>query len=212
MKALFIAIEMVRQSRPQKKLIIGDIGDSSGTHMVYVKKHFSAEEIETLGVNMDPVAIEKIQKRGLAAVCCRAEDLDYIKYPVDIFCSFQMLEHLENPIGFLKKLSDSAKFDLLVISVPYVNVSRVGLEHIALGKEGRFPSEITHIYEFSPRDWSLLARHCGFEVVWEKVFHIFPDRVYLKWLKLLLHGKNEALGNYCMVLRVNRRWRDQYAD
>lgn len=195
-----------------RNVLVGDIGDSAGTHHLYLKKMYPSGTIEALSINMDPKAIEKICKNGLNAVCCRAEQLDYSKYPIDIFCSFQMLEHLEDPIGFMKKLGAHAAGKYFVITVPLVESSRMGLEHIRMNKQGKFPSEITHIFELCPADWDLLFMHSGWEIVQGFKRSIYPSSFIGRFFEWLLRGKNDAVGNYCVILKQNSKWKDAYGE
>ena len=61
----------------RKRLTVVDIGDSAGTHMIYLTK-LAGEgiELETISVNLDPKAVEKISAKGLKAILCRAECLN----------------------------------------------------------------------------------------------------------------------------------------
>lgn len=92
-----------------QKLHVVDIGDSAGTHMLYLKSLTTGRfDIDTLSVNLDPRAIEKITRRGLEARLCRAEDLEMEGKQVDLFTSFQMVEHLHNPALFFHRLAKKA--------------------------------------------------------------------------------------------------------
>ena len=53
-------------------------------------------------------------------------DIKEFKDDIDVLTSFEMLEHLQDPIGFLKSMS-SVDCDKFVITVPYVSKSRVNL-------------------------------------------------------------------------------------
>jgi cyclopropane fatty-acyl-phospholipid synthase-like methyltransferase len=82
---------------PHKNLTVVDIGDSAGTPMLYLKELAKDKgRLETISVKLDPRAIEKISKKGLRAILCRAEDLDLAGEQVDLFVSFQMVEYLNN--------------------------------------------------------------------------------------------------------------------
>ena len=56
--------------------------------------------INFCSVNLDPIAINKIRQKGLRAILCWAEDLHNVGngFETDIFMSFQMVEHLIDPI------------------------------------------------------------------------------------------------------------------
>lgn len=158
------------------RVTVVDIGDSAGTHMLYLqgltKDRF---HVDTISVNLDPVAIEKIRRRGLKAMLCRAEDLDLGGNEVDLFTSFEMLEHLHNPTIFLRRLAKRGNGDMLVITVPYVRKSRVGLHSLRNRRNNKsVHAEDEHIFELSPEDWALLMLHSGWTVVHSQTYYQYP--------------------------------------
>ena len=62
-------------------------------------------EVNSLSANLDSQAVEKIKARGLQAMLCRAEDLDPMDLKVDLFTSFEMVEHLHDPVRFFRRLA-----------------------------------------------------------------------------------------------------------
>ena len=103
---------------PTKKLTIADIGDSAGTHMLYLKELTKGQlDIDTVSINLDPRAIKKIRTRGLRAVLKRAEDImpeDIGANQIDLCTSFQMVEHLHNPAIFFRRLSKNGALPLIL--------------------------------------------------------------------------------------------------
>lgn len=159
---------------PKGKKSVVDIGDSAGTHMLYLKSLAIDDEIDTLSVNLDPRAIAKIKSRGLSARLCRAEDLDMNRQHVDFFTSFQMIEHLHDPVMFMRRLSLLEKTPYFVISVPFLRRSRVGLHHVRQSIMKTVHAEDVHIFELSPEDWSLLFRHAGWKVIHSDIHFQYP--------------------------------------
>jgi len=159
------------------KLTVVDIGDSAGTHMLYLKELTKDRfDIDTVSVNLDPRAIKKIKARGLDAVLCRAEDLSLGNKPVDLFTSFQMVEHLHNPAIFFRRLAKRSVGNRLLITVPYRKTSRVGLHNLRNNNQNQITAEEEHIFELSPGDWKLLILHSGWKVVYEEVYYQYPRR------------------------------------
>ena len=73
-----------------EKPTIVDIGDSSGTHLQYIMGlHSENKKIQSLSVNLDAQAVEKIKQKGLEAVNARAEDLHKYNIDTDIFLCFE---------------------------------------------------------------------------------------------------------------------------
>lgn len=163
------------KSFPSGNLIIADIGDSAGTHMFYLKELAKGKyDIDTISVNLDPRAIEKIKTRGLRAILCRAEDLDMGDKKVDLFTSFQMVEHLHNPAIFFRRLAKKAQCNKMVITVPYMKRSQVGLHHLRSGSAKTVFAEDEHIFELTPDDWTLLLLHSGWRVVYSEIYRQYP--------------------------------------
>ncbi len=191
---------------------IVDMGDSAGTHLTYLLGlHGNGSSIRTLSVNMDEKAIERIHRRGLNAVKGRAEDLHALAIDADIFLRFETLEHLCDPCRFLHRLASETKAQYLVITVPYVRRSRIGLHHIRRNLTGRVTAENTHLFELSPDDWKLLLRHSGWEAFIEKVYLQYPRRGIFRITKPLWR-RRDFEGFYGAVLRKESAWSSLYTD
>ena len=163
---------------PPMGLTVVDVGDSAGTHMLYLRELIRGKfDVDTISVNLDPRAIEKIRARGLKAILCRAEDIDLREKKVDLFTSFQMVEHLHNPAIFFHRLAKKSLCNKMVITVPYLKESRVGLHHIR-NKTGKIIfAEDEHIFELSPEDWTLLLLHSGWRVTYSEIYYQYPRKL-----------------------------------
>jgi hypothetical protein len=167
------------------KLTIVDIGDSAGTHMRYLQELTRGnKEVDTISVDLDPIAIEKIKSKGLKAILVRAEDLSTVtdQHP-DLFTSFQMIEHLHNPAIFFYRLARKSDCSRMLITVPYLRQSRLGLHHVRDRSEKIVFAEEEHIFELSPEDWTLLMLHSGWRVVHSEIYYQYPTKwpFFLKW-------------------------------
>jgi len=195
---------------------VADIGDSSGTHLTYIRElafdfnNLKGSKLNLLSVSCDPIAVKRIESKGIKAVLCRAEDLykeDYVN--VDLFLSFQMIEHLENPISFLDSISKNSSSDYFVITVPYLKISRVGLHHIRRGRPKKIYSANTHIFELCPQDWRLIFNHSGWKVLEDMVYFQYPKLSFLRLTKPL--WKTFAFeGFYGAILKKDRMWANYY--
>jgi hypothetical protein len=158
-----------------------DIGDSAGTHMIYLTK-LAGEglELETISIKLDPKAVEKISAKGLEALLCRAECLDLgPEKPVDLFTSFEMVEHLHNPAIFFHRLAKKSPGNLMVITVPYMRKSRMGLYHTRNPATSPVFAEDEHIFELSPQDWTLLFLHSGWRTTYSATYYQYPRKLPL---------------------------------
>lgn len=161
-------------------LTVVDIGDSAGTHMKYLQYLTRDKyDIDTVSINLDPRAVAKITARGQKAVLCRAEDLDLgADRSIDLFTSFEMIEHLHNPTIFFRRLAMRSSSERMVITVPYLRSSRVGLHNIRNRTGKNVFAEDEHIFELNPGDWSLLMLHSGWKVVYEDIYFQYPVRIF----------------------------------
>lgn len=192
--------------------VIVDIGDSSGTHLRYIQGLFSSgKKVRALSVNLDQKAVERIKGKGLEAICARVEDLSAYQVNADIFLCFEVLEHLFNPCQFLHELSEKTKAKYFIATVPFVRKSRVGLRHIRKQQPLSVSAENTHIFEFSPEDWRLLAQHSGWRVVQEKIYFQYPRKNMLRVLQPFW-AKIDYEGFYGMILTRDSKWSSLYKD
>ena len=185
-----------------RDLRVVDIGDSSGNHILYLKGLFKEKNIDSLSVNVDLKAVEKIKGKGLDAVQMSAEQfarstiLRRVISPADMVMMFELLEHLENPVCVLKK----SNVPIVVLTVPFVRRSQVGLHYLREKKGGEMPEDV-HVFELSPNDWGLLFTYTGWEVVYEQVYYQYPSR--LRWPGKWLWRWKDFEGFYGYVLRKN---------
>lgn len=165
-------------------LTLVDVGDSSGNHSAYVRALAPAGRVKRIvSVNLDPVAIEKVRSKGGEALLCRAEELETESIRPDLVMSFQMVEHLTDPVRFLHGLATRGAAHHALITVPYRRDSRFGGHHLRQSMD-RMPRSMTaeevHLFEFSVADWQLLARFAGFRPVWTDVYWQYPRRSWLR--------------------------------
>lgn len=198
----------------QKHLTVVDIGDSAGTHMLYLKELVKDKcSVDTLSVNLDPRAIEKIKKRGLPAILKRAEEIDLNDMTVDLFTSFEMVEHLHDPATFLHRLAKSENGKYLLLTVPYLHQSRVGFHHLRRHMSGPVHAEEVHVFELSPEDWKLLMKHSGWKVVYERIYYQYPRRLPIINLILRIFWKNTDFeGFWGVILEKDLSYSSQYQD
>jgi len=209
-------IQAVLKLKDQDRLLnVVDIGDSSGTHLIYLQdeKISLGKKLDTLSVNIDPIAVEKIRSKGLRAIECRAEELikhrEFKDKNVDVFLLFETLEHLLDPINFLHNLSESCDASYLIITVPYLKRSKVALHQLRGNMNKKMTAEETHIFELNPNDWRLLFRFSGWEIVEDRIFRMYPTYNPLVFMKLL--WKKFAFdGYYGCILKKDSRISDRY--
>ncbi len=192
--------------------VIVDIGDSSGTHLRYiVGLYYKNRKIRCLSVNMDPEAVERIRSKGFEAVQARAEDLQNYDINADVFLCYETLEHIMDPCTFLHTLSSRTKAQFLIVTVPYLSKSRIGLHHIRQGRKQDVNAENTHIFELCPDDWDLIVKHSGWSIVERSLYLQYPKWNVL-WLTRYLWKKYDFLGFYGLILKRDNFWSLYYKD
>jgi 2-polyprenyl-3-methyl-5-hydroxy-6-metoxy-1,4-benzoquinol methylase len=169
--------------------VLADIGDSSGNHAIYLKALAASGRVDrVVSVNLDPVAIDKVRAKGGDAVLCRAEEMDLEGISPDLFMSFEMVEHLTDPLRFLHRLATRGKAEHLLFTVPFRRRSRFGGIEVRESLDrlpARLTPEMVHIFELSPEDWRLLAYLAGFETVWTRLYRQYPVRGPLRLMQPL---------------------------
>lgn len=195
-----------------EKLVIVDIGDSSGTHLKYIMGLCANKgNIKCFSVNLDTKAVEKIRAMGLEAVNARAEDLHEYNIDVDLFLCFETLEHLMNPCYFLHELASKTNAKYLIVTVPYLRKSRIGLHHIRTGRGQGVCAENTHIFELNPEDWKLIIRHSGWNIKKEQVYLQYPRKSFFR-LTEPIWRKYDFEGFYGLILQRDDTWSAKYSD
>jgi hypothetical protein len=196
------------------QLSVVDIGDSAGTHMLYLKELAKQKcDVDTLSVNIDKRAVDKIRARGLKAILCRAEDLNVEGQHIDLFTSFEMVEHLHNPAIFFRRLAKKGKCNRLLITVPYMKDSRVGLYYIRNKSDKTYFAGDEHIFELNPADWTLLMLHSGWKVIHSQISYQYPRKIPLiRQIFSWYWKKTDFEGFWGAILEKETTFSDKYMD
>lgn len=197
----------VLAARPGATVV--DVGDSSGAHIAAIKALLPDGGHRFLSVNLDAEAVARVQARGFEAVLCRAETLHEKGIQADVFLSYEMLEHLHDPGTFLHQLSKTS-CQRLVLTVPYVAETRLGLHQLRAGVKKKMSPESVHIFEFRPADLKLLARHAGWEVETERIYRQYPRLSPLRATRTIWRDWDFE-GFYGLVLKRDPTWSSLYS-
>ncbi len=195
-----------------KESTIVDIGDSSGTHHKYLTSLYSNNgNIKCLSVNLDKEAVNRIKSKGFEAIHARAEDLPKFNIKADIITCFETLEHLLDPCHFLHNLSMNEDIKYLVITVPFVRKTGLGLHPIRRNLKEDFGAEKTHVFELCPEDFKLLCLFSGWRVDYEKIYFQYPKSHLLRFTKPIWK-KFDFEGFYGVRLVRENKWSKKYLD
>lgn len=205
------ALQLAQRNSGAKALTVVDIGDSSGTHSLYLQALNAGLplELRTVSVNLDKIAIEKVKSKGLNAIHCHAEDLQKQGINADVYVCLQTLEHLTNPIGFLRSLSVNGNAEYFVITVPYVPQSRVALPNVRNNSVAQATPEETHIFEFSPDDWEPIFKLSGWVPVKTDIFLQYPKHHPLRATRRFWR-RGDFEGFYGVILKKDRKFLDAF--
>lgn len=202
-------IALAAPEMPKDESLVVDIGDSSGRHLAALKAFNSDSRARFLSVNLDPVAVEKAKARGLEVLQSRAEDLASRGLSADVFLLFETLEHMPDPFHFLHDLALKSSCRALVMTVPYVRRSRLGLHHIRHDLREKVGAERVHLLELSPEDLRLLFLFTGWRIRKEKIYLQYPRFGPMRAMKAAWR-RLDFEGFYGAVLERDDRWSSLY--
>lgn len=109
----------------------------------------------------------------------------------------------------MHELSVKTNARYLIITVPYLRKSRVGLHHIRNNHRDNVNAENTHIFELGTEDWKLIANHSGWVVVKEKIYLQYPRRSLWHMTKPLWR-RFDFEGFYGLILKRDEAWSSKY--
>ena len=194
---------------PKGAGLVVDIGDSSGRHIQALKALNPDCRARFLSANLDPAAVAKIRAKGMEAEQIRAEDLASKGLEAEVFLLFETLEHLQNPFAFLHDLSKKSRCRRLVLTVPWVRRSRLGLHHLREGLRAPVGAEKVHLLELAPEDLRLLFAFSGWKVEREEIYRQYPLRSPLRAARSAWR-RYDFEGFYGAALSRDESWSNLY--
>ncbi len=114
-----VALEQIKPlSNNQSNLV--EVGCGNGDFLKFIKINSS---INGLGIDTSESAISVCKARDLNAICESIETYTNKPYPIkkfDFACSYHCLEHVEDPLGFIKEIKSILNKDgSIFLSTPY---------------------------------------------------------------------------------------------
>ena len=146
----------------------------------------------------------------------RAEEIqpeDLKGREVDLFTSFQMVEHLHDPAIFFRRLSKKSECNKILITVPYRRRSRVAIHYVRNKQKEKMYAEDVHIFELSPGDWEVLFSHAGWRIKKSEIYYQYPRSIpvfsnLLRWY----WANNDYEGFWGVLLEKDTTYSDLYMD
>lgn len=133
-----------------KKVV--DLGCGQGDHL----KYFGPK---SLGLDISPLNLAEARKKGLRVIRVNMNRPPELKEKFDIVFSSHLIEHLENPIDFLRYIRKLLKPEgCLVLTFP----NEYSLMHL---KYPYFTPDGNHLYSFSINNMRELFRSLGYKEV-----------------------------------------------
>lgn len=144
------------QLKPDTRLL--EVGASSGQFLVNVKDKVA----EVNAIELDVACCKFMQSElGIAADDEFLRQSIFAKKVYDVVCSFQVMEHVESPVAFLKDLRLSVKSGgMLFIEVPNLNDPLLSMWGINTYKTFFYHS--AHLHYFSEDSLRRVALDAGF--------------------------------------------------
>jgi 2-polyprenyl-3-methyl-5-hydroxy-6-metoxy-1,4-benzoquinol methylase len=176
-EALFLKKAITKIKNSQEKITYADVGDSDGSIQMLLSVFFSKDELSSLGINLQEAAVEKIKNLGFDAICADALKLRDNNTKYDVISVFETLEHLPDPLGFLTEIRPIVN-NQLIISVPYIRGSRVGLAYLKnnWNIDRKATIENQHIFELSTADWEKIFKHTGWTITHQEKLLMYPRK------------------------------------
>jgi 2-polyprenyl-3-methyl-5-hydroxy-6-metoxy-1,4-benzoquinol methylase len=162
-----------------------DIGCGGGTLLYTAREELSLRSVS--GVELNEVYADLARRRLDASILNQNYVSGLFKKQFDLLINTKVLEHVADPLPFLKEMYDDLRNGgLLFIEVPDVS----DMYSLPPTHE-RF--WIPHIYFFSGNTLSALLRKVGFQIVAHRVIKTHRKRSYLQFVAEKTEAKSDKI-------------------
>ena len=171
-----------------KKLL--EIGSAYGFFLNIVKNKF--RELEGYEINKDAVNYAK-KKFQINIFNDNFLDKKFNNTKFDVCCLFDVIEHLNDPDQYIKKISEnSSKNSFIFITTGDINsvLARI------LGKNWRLIHPPSHIHYFSKRSIEKLLKNNGYEIISNTYLG------YYRNLSFILNKLNFIKNNFNWLIKI----------
>jgi 2-polyprenyl-3-methyl-5-hydroxy-6-metoxy-1,4-benzoquinol methylase len=181
-------------TRPARVL---DVGCGVGAQLDMFKALLPSAEC--YGVEIGELAVRKTRSKGHTAYHGRFEDIDLPQGYFDIVYSSHVIEHVEDPMGFLAKCSAvSSPQAIIIIETP--NTDCVEFEFLKARHWGGYHAP-RHFYLFNPKNMTTMAARTGLSEIVARSYlrrHSGTGRAIRSWRSLC---RTELRTQYSLRLR-----------
>jgi len=141
-----------------------DAGCGTGIFLEIAKKH----SFDVCGIETSLFAVQYCKERGFDAICCDIKKSDFPDNYFDVVTMFDVIAHLENPLGYLNHIRKLLKNEgIIIIKTPYHPLLLFKIAQL-LGFTGmskgllHIPAQIFH---FTPLSLKNLLSFAGFDTM-----------------------------------------------
>lgn len=121
-----------------------------------------------VGINVLPECIDQLRSQGIEGRLSSGNAIPAEEGEADLTLCLQTLEHVPDPIGFLRAIaritSDTGR---IIMSIPWVPETNIHARYYGQPKPNQPESEY-HIFEFCPRDFAGIAGHASLRIIEER--------------------------------------------
>lgn len=138
-----------------------EVGSSTGVFLSLLKER----GWEVLGIEPSVDAVDTAQRKGIPTLNTTFEKSELKSDTFDLVIFNHVLEHMNDPIGILKKTNGVLKKDgIVLVDVP----NFASLSAKISGSRWRYILPKEHRWHFTPKSLSLFLKKAGFKVIyWE---------------------------------------------
>lgn len=157
--------------------VVADIGCAGGSFLDFVK----GAAAQCVGIEPTKGYHEILAKKGIRAYAYAGDALEDYKEAVDVIVSFDVIEHVEDPLGFMKDCFDLCKKGgKIIIGTP----TEQPIMRMALGEEyDRFLFSTQHLWVLNRQSLEIAAKTAGFQKVMVKYKQRYGLGNLVSWLK-----------------------------
>ena len=143
-----------------RSAVIGDIGAGFGLFLEELRILWKEARLCAIEPSEDMAQI--CSSKGFNVIKTMVEDIEERNASFDLLTSFELVEHLYEPISFFKKINALLKPG----GVFYLTtLNGLGFDIQLLWEQSKSISPPHHLNFFNPSSISLLLKQCGFEVI-----------------------------------------------
>lgn len=178
--------------------IVADIGCGGGCFLDFVK----GAAFEAIGIEPTEGFREKMKAKGYPVYAYAADAMEKYKNKVDVLTSFDVIEHVKDPLLFLKECYGLCKEGgKVIIGTP----TEQPIMRMALGEEyDKFLFSTQHLWILNKESMEIAARLAGFKNVEVKYKQRYGLGNLISWLK-----NRKPMGNVeyeYIADSVSRNW------